>query len=78
MQPSIEIIVAEHMKADELNQQKINRVLFGDTSTGDVGMKEKVDDIHQMLIQVNGVGNFLKWIIVCGASLAAIKLWIIK
>lgn len=78
MKPSLEVIVAEHLKSDEIFQDKINRVLFGDKTTDDIGMKEKVDDIHKMLVQVNGVGNFLKWIIVVGASLAAIKVWIIK
>lgn len=62
----------------EEEHETLMRVIFGDEQTGEKGMKEKVDEIHQMIVQVNGVGSFLKWIIVIGASLAAVKLWLIK
>lgn len=62
----------------EEEHETLMRVIFGDSTTGEKGMKEKVDEIHQMIVQVNGVGSFLKWIIIIGASLTAVKLWIFK
>lgn len=71
-------MVKKKVSQREEEHETLMRVIFGDEATGEKGMKEKVDEIHQMIVQVNGVGSFLKWIIVIGASLAALKLWLIK
>lgn len=62
----------------EKNFDKLNRVLFGDKETGEKGMNDKVTDIHQRITQVDGVGTFLKWIIVIGGVLSVLKFWIFK
>lgn len=65
-------------KQMEEEHETLMRVIFGDEKTGEKGMKVKLDEVHEMIVQVNGVGSFLKWIIIFGASLSAIKLWLIK
>lgn len=60
----------------EKNFDKLNRVLFGDKQTGERGMSDKVTDIHQRITQVDGVGSFLKWVIVIGGVLSVLKFWI--
>jgi hypothetical protein len=55
------------------------RTVFGDEQIeGDTGMKQKVDEIHKVMVKLDGVGGFLKWIIIIGGSLGAIKIWLIK
>lgn len=74
----LENLLLAHIKDEESMLKLHHRAIFGDDELGDTGMKNKVDEIHKMIVQVNGVGSFLKWIIVISASLAALKLWIIK
>ncbi len=57
------------------NFEKLNRVLFGDKDSQEIGMKDKVDEIHKLVTKVDGVGGFLKWLIIAGGALGAIKLW---
>ena len=74
----LEKLLLAHIK-DEENLLKLHhRAIFGDDELNESGMKDKVDEIHKMIVQVNGVGSFLKWIIVFGAALGAVKLWLIK
>ena len=41
----------DYIHESEGNFDTVNRVLFGDKYTGEKGMKEKVDDIHQRITQ---------------------------
>lgn len=81
MKKSLEKTVADHIKVDEEFQEKINRVLFGD-DVNEKGMKDKVDEMHSILMQVQNVGGFfsgikgvLGWLLILGAFIALIKGW---
>lgn len=67
-------------KITEIQEEhdSLMRVIFGDEETGEKGMKKKLDEIHEILVQLNGVGWFLKWIIIVCGALAALKVWMIK
>lgn len=52
--------LAKHMQDDAKFQERMERVLFGDKSTEEMGMKEKVDAMYEILVQAKGVGGFLK------------------
>lgn len=58
------------------------QVIFGDKDTGLIGMKEKVDEIHTILLQVKnvskffgGIGDALKWLLIITAVIGAVKGW---
>lgn len=64
------------------NIEVLNRVIFGDTETGEIGMKQKLDEVHHLLVQARNVGGFfgglgggLKWLLIIGAVIALIKGW---
>jgi hypothetical protein len=72
------------MKSRNLAEEHdmLMRVIMGDQETGEVGMKEKVDGIYDILVQVKGVGNFfggigtgLKWLLVIAAVVGVVKGW---
>ena len=65
------------------NFKKLDRVIFGDESTGEIGMKKKVDAIYEILTQSRGVLNFfggirgtLLFLLSIGALIAMVKGWI--
>ena len=68
--------------ADDRNQfDRLNRAIFGED--GEKGMKDKVDDMYDILIQAQGIRSFfggikggLGIIIVIGAAWTIIKSWI--
>ena len=65
----------EHKKEHDL----LMRTVFGDEQIdGDAGMKKKVDEIHKVMVQLDGVGSFIKWIVTIAAALTAVKLWLMK
>ena len=83
MKPSLEKIVADHIKTDEDFQEKINRVIFGD-DPNDKGMKQKVDEMHDILISARNIGGFFTsvkgvfgWLLILGAFVALIKGWFV-
>jgi len=58
-------------------------VLFGDAVTNEMGMKQKVDEMYDMLIQskgliriFGGIKGILGFLIVLGASVAVVKGWL--
>ena len=64
------------------NFKKLDRVIFGDESIGEIGMKKKVDAIYDILTQSRGVFNFLGGVrgtllffITIGAVVAMLKGW---
>jgi len=64
------------------NIDLLNRVIFGDEETGDVGMKQKIDDVHDILIKARSVGGFfgglggtLKWLLIVAAVIVVLKTW---
>jgi len=56
--------------------KEIRHVLFGNKSQGEMGMVEKVDEMHTILVQARGAGNgarsLLQWIVLIGASISAV------
>lgn len=72
------------MKKEKLEEEHntLMKVIFGDEETGLMGMKAKVDEIHDILISVRsvnkffgGVGTTFKWLIILGAVIGVIKGW---
>lgn len=58
------------------------RVIFGDKDHGEMGMKEKIDEVHEILTQIKGVSGFfsslgawLKWLLVIGGFIGLVKGW---
>ena len=73
----------DHVKEDNENFKRLDSVLFGDESIGEIGMKKKVDAIYEILTQSRGVFNFLGGVrgtllffITIGAVIAMLKGWI--
>lgn len=63
----------------------LEEVIFGNSKTGEKGMKQKVDEIHDIITQSKGVISFfgglkgiLGFIIVLGAVITIVKGWLIK
>ena len=56
--------------------KSLNYAVFGNPETLDMGMKKKVDDLHELLVQAQGFGKILKWtfgaIITIGAAVGAV------
>jgi hypothetical protein len=53
----------------------LNEVIFGDPKTGTKGMKEKVDEMHELLIQAQGWKKLGYSILLIAGVLAALKGW---
>jgi hypothetical protein len=58
--------------------ETLNEVIFGNPKTGEKGMKSKVDEMHEMLIQAKGLRGFLYVIIAIGGAAAILKGWFVK
>ena len=63
-----------------LDVTTLKTVVFGNKELGEKGMKEKVDEMHEILIQARGIGGFFSGIkgflgifIVIAAAIAIIK-----
>ncbi len=52
------ISLEDHMASDKQFQDKIEHVLFGNKEIGEMGMKDKVDKMYELLIQSRGVLGF--------------------
>lgn len=65
----------EHRQFRE-NISSLTYAIYGNPETGDMGMKKKVDDIHELLVQAKGFGRVSKvvltTIITLGAAITAI------
>lgn len=56
----------------------LKEVVFGNPKTGDKGMKAKVDEMHEMLIQARGLRGFLYILIAVGGAAAVLKGFFMK
>jgi hypothetical protein len=72
------------MKKSQLEEEHNNlmKVIFGDEETGVIGMRTKVDEIHDILVSiksvskfVGGIGTTLKWLLVIAGVIGVIKGW---
>ena len=55
----------------------IKNTLYGNKETGVVGMNEKLDSIHELLIQAKGLKGLLNVIVLCAAVIAIFKGWVL-
>ncbi len=76
------MVVKNKAQRDD-EHDRLMSVIFGNEETGDIGMKEKVDEIHQLLIQAKNVGGFfggvkslMGWMLVLGLFVALAKGWV--
>lgn len=72
----------EHNNENSSDQHErlttLEEVVFGNVRTGEKGMKQKVDEMHEVLIGFKGVKGFFGAVVLIGAVLFAIKAWIFK
>lgn len=75
-------MVTSHIKDEEAKFSVYERVLFGDKQLGEIGMKDKVDEMHDILIasrNVTGffgkIGGFGKWVFVIVGLVGLLKGW---
>ena len=53
----------------------LQQVIFGNERTGDKGMKEKVDEMHEIIVAVRGWRALLYILIAIGGAVAVLKGW---
>ena len=80
--------IREHLDTFPERQREIHdmrMLLFGNAATGEKGMKQKTDEIHDILTQSKGVIAFfggvrgiLTFVIIVGAALTLMKSWLTK
>lgn len=65
-----------------LDVTTLKTVVFGNKELGEKGMKEKVDEMHEILIQARGIGGFFSGIkgflgifIIIATAIIIIKGW---
>lgn len=54
----------------------LEEVVFGNSKTGDKGMKQKVDEMHDILTQFKGVKGLFGMVLLVSSVLIALKMWI--
>lgn len=59
----------EHKCINETRIKRLENAIFGDKTTCEKGMKEKVDEMHTLLIQGNAIKRFIVWMFACGMGL---------
>lgn len=68
----------EPHKAIMEDVETLKEVVFGNPKTGEKGMKAKVDEMHEMLVQARGLRGFLYILIAVGGAAAVLKGFFIK
>lgn len=56
--------------------QTLEEVVFGNPKIGEKGMKQKVDEMHEILTQLKGIRGFFGIVVLIGATLVALKMWV--
>lgn len=54
----------------------LEEVVFGNPKTGDKGMKQKVDEMHDILTQFKGVKGLFGMVLLVSSVLVALKMWL--
>ena len=70
--------LTSHIIEHDRKIDKIEEVLFGDREIGEIGMKQKVDEIHGLLIQLKGLKGFFGLVILVGVLIITLKGWLVK
>lgn len=66
-----------HIIHEEDKLEKLWGAVFGDKETNTQGMKDKVDEIHQLLITAKGFKSTLSLILLIAAVIAVLKGWLL-
>ena len=74
---SVKEVLTQQISAQGSDIKVLQHVIFGNDSTDEIGMKQKVDEIHTIITQLKGLKWILGGIILVSATLGAIKaiLW---
>lgn len=56
---------------------QIRNTLYGNKDIGLVGMSEKLDNIHEILVQAKGLKGLLNGVVLLAAVIAIVKGWIL-
>ncbi len=67
-----------HISHEEEKLGKLWEAVFGDKESGDKGIKSKVDEMYEMLIQTKGLKSFVGILIMVGALITTLKIWLLK
>jgi len=80
MKENLAKTLADHMKADELYHQRIDRLLFGNEKEGEKGMKQKHDEMYDFLMSYKhvtgffgGFGSTIKWVLLVAGLITMLK-----
>lgn len=68
----MEELLKKHIDEDQRNFLEIREVFFGNKETGEIGLIQKVNELHELLIQAKGVKSFMGIVILIGAVFGAI------
>ena len=75
--------ISLHIEENKKDFSLINKVIFGDKEVGTVGMKDKVDEMHEILMNIkgsgkviNGVGSMIKYLMIVALVVAFFKGWL--
>ena len=67
------VLLDKHFADDDKRFGELHDVIFGNPDHNEVGMKVKLDEIHEMLTQLKGWKALLGILILIGGALMAIK-----
>ena len=71
----------DHLNTFPERQREIHEmreVIFGNNRTGEKGMKQKVDEMHEILTRAKGIPWLLGVLILMGGALAVLKGWLMR
>lgn len=74
--------LTKHMEEDAKFQAKMDRVLFGDSETGEIGMNDKVNAMYDVMMKGRGIislfggtKNVVLFAVALGALIAYVRGW---
>jgi len=56
--------------------ERLEKVIFGQPEIKEMGMKEKVDKMYDILVQANGIRGLFGLVVLVGATLTILKMWL--
>lgn len=74
-------MVLEHLAGSPEQERELREmrdVIFGNPRTGTKGVSQKVDEIHEIIVQAKGWKSLGIIIVLIGASFAVLKEWLMK
>jgi hypothetical protein len=78
-------LLDEHIKEDQERYETMQKILFGDENSGELGMTQKVDAMYEILVSaktlisiLDSFGKMTKWIVGIGLAFALFKGWLVS